>query len=307
MIATLRQYMKPLVLLFSCLAISVARADAPQSTQSILEEFVEAYRSDPMALGATFGIKVGEDWWHVRSERVQEPYPAGKQKQYTFHNYGPHNVTLHNGPPPEPSWYFRFADRGTLDNIHRKFWTASTAAAQSTSDDEVALKILPMEGFTETQTSTAISYQVMEHFWKSDPAEITRFSRDSSLPSHGAGIVSLYTMKDKRIAWFSLGQEETANNDRGLDKSQIPNLFIFTKGRGKAQIGDEEIDVEAGMSVFVGPYVKHVFYNPNEETLEGILVLFGDNIDYATGQSYLDFLEQEYRFYGANQLAVRQN
>lgn len=43
--------------------------------------------------------------------------------------------------------------------------------------------------------------------------------------------------------------------------------------------------MEARMSVFVGPYVKHVFYNPNEEPLEGILVLFGDSIDYATGQS----------------------
>jgi len=37
------------------------------------------------------------------------------------------------------------------------------------------------------------------------------------------------------------------------------------------------------MSVFVGPYVRHVLYNPNEEPLEGILVPFGDNIDFATG------------------------
>lgn len=307
MIATLRQYLKSLVLFSGCLAISVAWAEEPQSTESILEEFVESYRSDPMALSGTFGIKVGEDWWHVTSERVQESYPAGKDKQYTLHNYGPNKVILHQGPPPEPTWYFRFTDRDTLDNIHQKVWTASTAASRSTSADQVALDTLAMDGFVETQTSTAIAYQVMEHFWKSDPAEITRFSRDSSLPSHGAAIVALYTMKDKRIAWFSLGQDEAANDDRDLDKSQIPNLFIFTSGRGKAQIGDEEIDVEAGMSLFVGPYVKHVFYNPNEEPLEGILVLFGDNIDYVTGQSYVDFLEREYQFYGANQLAVSKN
>lgn len=307
MIATLRQYLKSLVLFSGCLAVSVAWAEEPQSTQSILEEFVESYRSDPMALSGTFGIKVGEEWWHVTSERVQEPYLAGKDEQYTFHNYGPNKVTLHQGPPEEPTWYFRFADRNTLDHIHQKIWTATTAASRSTSADEVALDVLTMDGFVETQTSTAIAYQVMEHFWKSDPAEITRFSRDSSLPSHGAAMVALYTMKDKRIAWFSLGQDEAANDDRGLDKSQIPNLFIFTKGRGKAQIGEEEIDVEAGMSLFVGPYVKHVFYNPNEEPLEGILVLFGDNIDYVTGQSYVDFLEREYQFYGANQLAVSKN
>lgn len=307
MLATLRHITKLPVLLAGCLALpcalscapSSAVADEPQSTEAILGEFVESYKTDPMALSATFGIKVGDDWWHVRSERVQEPYAAGKSKQYTFHNFGPHRVSLHQGSPAEPTWYFRFADRATLDNIQRKVWTASTAASQSTSQDEVALKIETMEGFEESPATTAVSYQVLEHFWKSDPAEITRFSRDSSLPSHGAAIVALYTMKDKRIAWFSLGQEESANADRGLDKSQIPNLFIFTRGRGKAQIGEQEINVEAGMSIFVGPYVKHVFYNPNEEPLEGILVLFGDNIDYATGESYLDFLEREYAFYAS--------
>jgi len=100
----------------------------------------------------------------------------------------------HQGPPAEPTWYVRFADRNTLDNIHRKVWTATTAAAQSTPDDVVALSVEPMEGFNETQTSTAISYQVLQHFWKSDPAEVTRFARGSSLPSHGAAMVALYTM-----------------------------------------------------------------------------------------------------------------
>ena len=118
-------------------------------------------------------------------------------------------------------------------------------------------------------------------------------------------IVSLYTMKDKRIGWFTLGQEEAANADRGLDKSQVPNLFIITKGRGKAELGDQHIDLEPGMSIFVGPYVKHVLYNPYPEPLEGILVLYGDNIDYATGQSYMSFLEAEYAFYGENEASVQ--
>ena len=112
-------------------------------------------------------------------------------------------------------------------------------------------------------------------------------------------------MKDKRINWFSLGTQEVANGDRGLDKGQVPNLFIITNGKGKAQIGEEEMDLEPGMSVFVGPYVKHVLYNPYKEPLEGILILFGDNIDYAKGQSYLEFLEKEYEFYNVNEAATR--
>ena len=276
-----------------------------QSTELILDRFVESYKNDPMTVSATFGIKVGEDWWTVNAIRAQEAYLVGKKKQYTFHNFGPHQVTLKKGKPGEPTWYFRLTDRSILEKINEKVWTASTAAAKSTGADVVALDIMDMEGYNSTQKSTAVSYMVLEHFWKRDAAEVTRFSRASSLPNHGAQLVSLYTMKDKRIGWFSLGTEEAANADRGLDKSQVPNLFIITKGKGKAQIGEEEIALEPGMSVFVPPYVKHILYNPNEEPLEGILILFGDNIDYATGQSYMDFLEKEYDFYEANEEQVK--
>jgi mannose-6-phosphate isomerase-like protein (cupin superfamily) len=283
-----------------------AQDPAPEkSTESILEEFVRGYKTDPMAMDANFGVRVGAQWWHVEVRRVEVPYAVGKSQQYTFHEYGPHNVTLYQGPPPEPTWYFRFSDRKTLERIYDKSLSASTAAAKSTPADIVSFDIEDMEGFESDQGDTALAYLTMEHFWKKEAVEVTRFSRDSSLPSHGASIVSLYTMKDKRIGWFSLGQEEAANADRGLDKSQVPNLFIITKGKGKGHIGDEVLDLEPGMSVFVGPYVKHIIYNPNPEPLEGILILYGDNIDYAEGQSYMSFLENEYAFYSKNEKEMK--
>lgn len=289
-------------LLLSSFAKSSSLRAQALAIDSILQTFVESYKYDPMAMNASFGIKVDEDWWHVDVERKEEPYLVGKNKQYTFHHYGPNLVNLTQGPPSEPTWYFRFSDFNTLMKIASKEWTASTAAAKSTPSDEVAMDIEDMPGFHSDQQATALAYVTLEHFWKKDQVEVTRFSRESSLPSHGAAIVSLYTMKDKRIAWFSLGKEEVANGDRDLDRSQIPNLFIITKGKGKAIVGEEEIELEPGMSVFVGPYVRHVFYNSNDEPLEGILVLFGDNIDYAQGQSYISFLEEEYKFYRENEL-----
>ena len=286
--------------------LGISTANAQEfSTESILQTYVKSYVNDPMALSATFGIKVADDWWTVSVERVEEPYKVGKKKQYTFHKFGPHNVTLQTGKPEIPTWYFNFVDRPTLDKINNQVWTASTATAKSTPADIVTLDILDMEGFQTSQQASAKAYQALEHFWKRDVGEVTRFNRDGSLPSHGAEIVALYTMKDKRINWFSLGTQEVANGDRGLDKGQVPNLFIITNGKGKAQIGDEEMDLEPGMSVFVGPYVKHVLYNPYEEPLEGILILFGDNIDYAKGQSYIEFLEKEYEFYRVNEIATK--
>lgn len=292
---------------FLCLwagGLGAQQMDGQADIDALLQEFAESYRHDPMALDADFGIRVGEWWWHVQVSRAEHPYPMGKQQQYTFHDFGPHAVSLEPGPPPSPTWFFRFDDPDIFRKISTGELTASTAAARSTGADYVAFDLDDMEGFRSTQQHTALGYLTMEHFWKKDPVEVTRFGRDSSLPSHGAQIVSLYTMKDKRIGWFTLGQEEAANADRGLDKSQIPNLIIITRGRGRAQIGEQEIELEPGMSIFVGPYVKHVFYNPNPEPLEGILVLYGDNIDYATGQSYPSFLEAEYAFYGENQREV---
>jgi len=193
------------------------------------------------------------------------------------------------------------AESSVLDKLNEDVWNAGTASMRSMPSDKVAFDIKAMEGFEMNHKTDAITYQVMEHFWKRGSVEITSFARDKSLPTHGASAVSLYTMKDKRIAWFSINKEEKANADPRMDKGQVPNLMIFTKGKGKALFADKEIDVEAGMSVFIGPYVKHVIFNPNDEPLEGILVLYGDNIDFALGQSYLDFLEKQYQFLESNE------
>ncbi len=304
------------LLIFGGLALSVSAQETASSeeipsmaelpsTETILQQFAESYRNDPMAMDADFGIRVGEDWWQVSVRRAEKPYRVGKQKQYTFHEYGPNEVTLESGAPQTPTWFFRFDDRKILEQIYTGELTASTAAARSTSADYVAFDQEDMEGFHSSHGDIALSYLIMEHFWKRDPVEVTRFERSSSLPSHGAQMVSLCTMKDKRIGWFTLGQEEAANTERGLDRGQVPNLIIITKGRGKAEVGDQELELEAGMSLFVPPYMKHVFYNPYPEPLEGIVVLYGDNIDYALGQSYMSFLEAQNQFYTENERRVQ--
>ncbi|MGB5315599.1 MAG: cupin domain-containing protein [Robiginitalea sp.] len=289
---------RPLIMLLllsmACILSSQAQ---DKSTEEILQGFVESYKTDNMAQTITFGVLVENDWWYVAAKRTQESYKVGDKKQYTFHDFSPHEVSLHKGKPSTPTWYFHFADKTVLDNIDQQKWTAATASAQSFGSDVVGLNIRDMDGFSSGIKEAAIAYEVMEHFWKKGMAEITYFKRDGSLPTHGVDHVGLYTMKDKRIGWFSIGPEQAANTERGLDKGQVPNLFIVTKGKGRAEFGDEVVDLEPGMSIFIPQYVKHVIYNPYKEPLEGIVVLFGDNIDYARGQSYMDFLELQHEFY----------
>lgn len=272
----------------------VQKADQPIET--MLEHFAEDYKKDPMAIGANFGIKIGEEWWSVSVDRNQEEYAPNDR--LTFHKAGPHDVALNAGSPETATWYFEIADKSILNKFFDGTLNAGTAAMQSFGSDQVALEIREMEGFKLDAGAEALMYHTMTHFWVTGIPEIVTFGRDKTLPTHGADAAALYNMKDKRIAWFSIGKDEAANEDPRLEFGQTPNLFIFTRGKGKADFGEGEFDVFEGMSVFAAPYVKNVIRNPNDEPLEGILILYGDNSDFAFGKSYMDFIEDQYEFLG---------
>ena len=282
------------VVSLSLVAATASGQEPEQSIAAMLKHFSEDYKTDPMAIGANFGVKVGEEWWSVSVERKQEAY--AENERLTFHNAGPHQVVLKAGTPETATWYFEIAHKSILDKFYDGTLNAGTASMQSFDSDQVALEIRSMEGYKLDAGAEALMYHTMSHFWVTGIPEIVTFGRDKTLPTHGADAAGLYNMKDKRIAWFSIGKDEAANEDPRLEFGQVPNLFIFTKGRGKADFGEGVIDVHEGMSVFAGPYVKNVISNPYDEPLEGILILYGDNPDFAFGKSYMDYVEDQYRF-----------
>ena len=275
---------------------SAAEAAQSSDVRQMLEAFVDDYRADPMAMSADFGIKVGADWWSVSVRRHQQAIPEGR---LTSHRSGPHDVTLRDGPPSRPTWYFDLADRSVLEEIFKGELNAGTAGLQSFGSDKVKVEIREMEGFRDKTRGEADMYHALSHFWTRGTPEITYFGRNQSLPTHGVGAVSLYTMKGNRIAWFSMMKDEAANSDPALEAGQVPNLFIVTKGRGKAKLADKEFDLHEGMSVFVAPYVRHVLWNPYDEPMEGVFILFGDNTDAAFGKSYIDVKEGLHDYYGS--------
>ncbi|WP_340074480.1 hypothetical protein [Leptobacterium sp. I13] len=56
-----------IIVLFNFYATEVTAQK--EEVKVILESFVESYKTDPMALTATFGIQIGDDWWHVKAKR----------------------------------------------------------------------------------------------------------------------------------------------------------------------------------------------------------------------------------------------
>ncbi|MCP4292075.1 MAG: cupin domain-containing protein [bacterium] len=280
---------------------SVARAHSSEEVSEaeitkIVQSFAEDYTNDPMAIDGTFGIHLNDYWWTITVKRAQESYAPNKS--LTFHRFGPHDVDVRNGMPEKPTWYFRIESLHVLNLIASGQVNAGTAAMQSFGSDQVGVEIETMDGFEMDAGAEADMYLALSHFWTKGRPEITIFGRDESLSTHGASAVSLHTMKGYRIAWFSIGPDETANDDPLLEEGQVPNLFIVTSGRGRAILADQEVEIEAGMSIFIPQYTKHVISNPYDQPLEGILVLYGDNSDFAFGTSYQDYLEDLNAFHG---------
>lgn len=262
-------------------AAEIARAE------DLLRDFVADYRTDPMAIDARFGIKLGQQWWSVEVKHKETASPRGR---LTDHSFGPHDITLSQGEPGEPTWYFQLASLDVLEKIASGEVNAGTAAMQSFGSDRVGVETRDMEGFKSTSGDEAEMYLALSHFFAKGRPQITHFGRDNSLMTHGAQATALHMMKGFRVIHFSIGPQEVANDDPRMEFGQMPNLFVVTSGKATLHSDDGPIEIGEGMSIFIPQFVKHKIVNDGDEPLEGILVLYGDNSDFAFGTSYPTYL-----------------
>jgi len=263
--------------------------------QAILERLAADYRQDPMAIDGLFGIHLADRAWTVQVTRHET---ASKRGRLTDHTFGPHKVTLSRGEPGRPTYLYVLASMKVLRLIADGKVNAGTAAMQSFDSDQVGVETDKMAGFDMTSGAEAEMYHHLAHFFTTGVPEITYFGPTHSLETHGAQMTALHFMKGFRIGYFSIQPNQTANADVRLQKGQMPNLLIVTKGRGIGNLADRKVELEPGMSVFVPPFVAHEFTAVGDEPMEGIVVLYGDNSDFAFGTSYPAFLQDLYGFYG---------
>lgn len=259
-----------------------------REAQTILAEFARDYAGDYMAINATFGIKLADKFWTVTVERKEVATPRGR---LTDHSFGPHDVKLSEGMAAKPNWYFELAGMNVLRLVASGKVNAGTAAMQSFDSDKVGVELRDREGYKSNAGDEADQYLALTHFFTKGKPEVTRFGRESSLETHGALATSLHTMKGFRVAFFSIGPQGKVNADPRLSFGQMPNQFIVTSGKGTLLTDDGPMVLEKGMSVFVPQFVKHEMVNDGTEPLEGILVLYGDNSDFAFGTSYPAYLQ----------------
>jgi mannose-6-phosphate isomerase-like protein (cupin superfamily) len=197
-----------------------------------------------------------------------------------------------------PTFIYVIANIDVLRLIATGKVNAGTAAMQSFGSDQVGVETEQLEGFEMTSGAEAELYHHMSHFFTTGVPEITYFGPENSLETHGVQMTALHFMKGVRIDYFTLQPQQTANQDVRLQTGQMPNLFIVMKGRGVGYLGDGKIDLKPGMSIFIPPFVRHEITAVGDEPMEGVVVLYGDNSDFAFGTSYPAFLQDLYGFYG---------
>ena len=261
---------------------------------AFFEKLAADYRNDPMAISGHFGIKLADQYWTVTIERKET---SSRRGRLTDHEFGPHEVTLQNAKPEIPTFVYIIANMDVLRLIAQGKVNAGTAAMQSFGSDQVGVETGRLRGFEWTSGGQAQMYHHMSHFFTTGVPEITLFGPEYSLETHGAHMTALHFMKGFRIGYFTMQPQQTVNEDVRLQKGQMPNLFIITKGRGKGYLGDQEIDLKPGMSLYVAPFVRHEFTAVGDEPMEGVVVLYGDNSDFAFGTSYPTYLEDLYQYH----------
>ncbi len=261
---TLAGKLSPLRLaLLALLVPSVAVSQTRGEVRETLERFATDFSSDPaLTESVTFGVRVDGAWWHIEADPATEA--------------GSPSVLVREGKPREPTFFF-FMDSATLGKLDRGELNARTAMGRARHSDPVPMDIDPTdEGFVWTDSVSHKVNTVANHFFVQGQPEIISFNRDVSRVIHGANAVLLYYYPGIRSVWYQIDPGQHINKEERDQKNPFPSLFIFLEGRGMARIGGVETEVLGGSSMLVQPGVSHEFWNPFEQPVKFILIMFGE-------------------------------
>jgi len=248
---------RALLALLSLAAAALPARGATRSARDVLQSYVDDYGSDPQSADPiTFGVLVkGEGEWHVVVE-------------------GRKAVTLHDGPPPIPT--FRFVlDRSTLDRLDTGTINALTAMGRARESDAAPMDFDFTKGFRPDREQIGRFLPVIFHFWTRGTPEIVPFGAGLSRPMHGANAVLFYYEPGVRFAWFHIGLGQHVNADPNDQSNPFPSIIVVTKGRCDAKIGGKSVRLSAGEMLFIPANTTHELWNDAEEPAEGTLLMFG--------------------------------
>lgn len=243
-----------------------ATSTSGATVEAMLTDFVEDYRSDGMARPIVFGIEVRDAapaHWHVVVEEGDGEAMS---------------VTLHEGFPETPIAFFT-TDTETLTRIHDGELASLTAMGKAFSTDFAPLDLDTMEGFAPGPNTINDLVAAAFHFWTRGFPETVRFGDLAQTRSlHGGQATLFYYQEGFRSGFFIVQPGDHVNEDKASRTNPFPSMFVVTRGRMTARIGDVEREVGEGEMLFVAPGVSHEFWIEEgaDHHAEGIILMFGE-------------------------------
>jgi|Deesub1362B_J571_1020462.scaffolds.fasta_scaffold00001_70 mannose-6-phosphate isomerase-like protein (cupin superfamily)/putative sterol carrier protein len=183
-------------------------------------------------------------------------------------------VTVHEGEPKEPTFILT-TDLSTLRNIYKGRLTALTAAGRAKASDSAPVDIKFMAGVKPSPEIMKKIFHYGFHFFIQGSPEIVYFDEDHSRFVHGGNVVIFYYTTGLRTAWYQIKKGMVINQDETDQVNPFPTIFICIRGEGKAKLGGKTIILRKGMMVYIPAGMSHMFWNENDEPMEGIIIMFG--------------------------------
>lgn len=178
------------------------------------------------------------------------------------------------GDAPTASAFVVSLSATTLSRIYSGEITAFTAAAKGSGEEIAPLEFQFREAAVALRDAKGVALGFLQHFFTRGRPERIALGQEHSRVVHGAHAIPLYYAAGFRSAWYRVNDGEQLN-ELG-DTNPFPQAFVIISGRGTAQIGEFEAEVQAGESYYIPPGADHVLRPAPGGWLELIWLAWGD-------------------------------
>lgn len=240
-----------------------AAAGASSGDLAILKSYAADFEKDPSLTAAvTFGVKVGDQFYTVDASPAHDAAPA--------------RVTVKNGAPGTPTFYFPIENSAHLAKLDRGEINALTSMAKAFSSDYAPMDIDAMEGFQPADDFVATVLPLTFHFWTRGLPEIVPYGPEMTRQTHGANAGVFYYQPGLRSAWFDIRPGQHVNEDEKSRDNPFPSMLILIEGEVTSIVGGVQSTFNQGTMMFIPAGVSHEFINNGDKPAFGFLFMFGD-------------------------------
>ena len=162
----------------------------------------------------------------------------------------------------------------TLGRIYRGEMTAFTAGGKASGADVAPLEVKFHAAAEQLADPKGTMLGFLQHFFTRERPERILLGEAHSRVVHGAHAIPLYYASGFRSAWYMVKDGQRLNEPG--DTNPFPQAFVIVSGRGRAKIGDAEVEVQSGESYYVPPDSDHVLWPAPGESLEVVWFAWGE-------------------------------